>query len=166
MTIETDLEGIAEQERRLRFESFDAAAAWRLGTLLREQAAERQAPVAIDIELGGMCVFLAALDGATPDNLGWIRRKRNVALRFRRPTYAIGLALARDGATLGSKFALPEADYAAHGGSFPIVTQGAGCIGAVTVSGLPQRDDHAMVVAALAAILRLAPDGLQLSERE
>ena len=38
----------------------------------------------------------------------------------------------------------------AVGGSFPIFVEGVGCIGAVTVSGLRQRDDHEFVVEALA----------------
>jgi len=37
-------------------------------------------------------------------------------------------------------------DYATHGGGFPIFLVGTGCIGAITVSGLPERDDHMLVV--------------------
>ena len=36
-----------------------------------------------------------------------------------------------------------------HGGAFPLAVEGAGVIGTVVVSGLPQLDDHAMVVKAL-----------------
>ena len=39
--------------------------------------------------------------------------------------------------------------YAAHGGSFPIRVAGVGIVGAVTVSGLPQAQDHALVVEGL-----------------
>ena len=50
---------------------------------------------------------------------------------------------------------LPLRDYASHGGSFPLTLIGAGCIGAVTVSGLPQRADHELVVEALAALCKV-----------
>ena len=55
--------------------------------------------------------------------------------------------------TLQAKFGLPDTEFAPHGGSFPIVVKGTGCIGAVTVSGLPQREDHNMVVEALVKVL-------------
>ena len=47
---------------------------------------------------------------------------------------------------------LADRDVADHGGSFPIVVDGVGCVGAVTVSGLPQREDHELVVEALAEL--------------
>jgi uncharacterized protein (UPF0303 family) len=58
---------------------------------------------------------------------------------------------------------LPERDVADHGGSFPIVVDGVGCIGAVTVSGLPQRDDHDLVVEALADLCGVDVDEIRLS---
>jgi len=43
--------------------------------------------------------------------------------------------------------------YAAHGGAFPILVRGIGCIGTVAVSGLPQLEDHRLVVETLEAFL-------------
>ena len=43
--------------------------------------------------------------------------------------------------------------YAAHGGAFPILLRGTGCIGTVAVSGLPQLEDHRLVVEVLEAVL-------------
>jgi uncharacterized protein (UPF0303 family) len=108
--------------------------------------------VAIDVHLHSMPAFYAALPGSTADNLGWVRRKRGLVLRFFQSSYAIGRKLAAQQTTLEEKFGLSGSDYAAHGGSFPINVAGTGCIGAVTVSGLPQRDDHEMVVRALCAL--------------
>ena len=162
MNIDKDLERIALQEEELQFETFDFAAAWRLGSLLREMAAERQLGVVIDVTLFSMSVFFAALEGATPDNPNWVRRKRNCVFRFFRSSYATGLSLARQNSDLQTKFGLPDTDYASHGGSFPITVRGTGCIGAVTVSGLPQREDHNMVVEALASLLGKDLDTLKL----
>lgn len=153
MKLDDDIAKIAEQERLLVFKQFDAAVAWELGSMLKDVAQQRSLPVAIDISLIAMPMFYVAMPGATPDNVRWIRRKRNVVFHFLKSSYAIGRKLARDEATLEAKFSLADVDYAPHGGSFPITVDGAGLIGAVTVSGLPQREDHNVVVAALAAML-------------
>jgi uncharacterized protein (UPF0303 family) len=55
--------------------------------------------------------------------------------------------------TLLERYGLPIADYASHGGSFPLTVAGTGVVGSVTVSGLAQRDDHELVVEALCALL-------------
>ncbi|MGK6315955.1 heme-degrading domain-containing protein [Neorhizobium sp. DT-125] len=153
MAIEQDIERIAEQEKALVFDRFDLTTAWELGLLLRRMATERGLGVAIDVRLHSMPAFYAALPGSTADNEGWVRRKRNLVLRFFQSSYAVGRKLAQQDATLETKFGLSFADYAAHGGSFPIAVAGVGCIGAVTVSGLPQREDHNLVVEALARML-------------
>jgi uncharacterized protein (UPF0303 family) len=143
---EDDLAAIAAQERELHFTRFDEDAAWHLGARLREMAAARKVVLAIDVRRFGQPLFYAALAGSTPDNAEWIRRKSNLVARFHRSSYAIGLEI---GASVFEKYGLPIADFAAHGGSFPIRVHGAGVIGSVTVSGLPQRADHELVVEAL-----------------
>ena len=60
------------------------------------------------------------------------------------------------------RYGLPDADYAAHGGCFPIHVAGTGIIGAVTVSGLTQREDHNLVVEALCLALKKDHDSLRL----
>lgn len=163
MGIDADLEQIAVQESELQFESFNLESGWALGSLLREMAVERKLGVVIDVTLFSMPVFYTALAGATPDNPQWVRRKRNCVFRFLKSSYAVGLSLAKQESTIQAKFGLPDADYAPHGGSFPIVVRGTGCIGAVTVSGLPQREDHNMVVEALSQILGKDNDALKLA---
>jgi uncharacterized protein (UPF0303 family) len=63
------------------------------------------------------------------------------------------LSLQQASATLADKYSLPAAEFASHGGAFPLTVKGAGVIGVVTVSGLPQRQDHEFVVEALCAVL-------------
>ncbi|KVZ07213.1 heme-degrading domain-containing protein [Burkholderia ubonensis] len=153
MDIPLDLQSIGAQEQALVFPRFDAARAWALGSRLHALAASRGHPVAIDIATFGQTLFFAALAGATPDNADWVRRKRNVVGHFRRSSYAIGLRMQQAGTTLADKHGLPVTEYSPHGGAFPLTVDGAGVIGSVTVSGLPQRADHELVVEALCAEL-------------
>jgi uncharacterized protein (UPF0303 family) len=54
---------------------------------------------------------------------------------------------------------LDEADYAWHGGCFPIKVLGQGMVATATISGLPQRDDHKLVSDVIANYL-----GINLGE--
>jgi uncharacterized protein (UPF0303 family) len=161
MDIRKDLARVALQEEKLRFNSFDATSAWKLGVALKEASDKRGVGVALDISTASYTLFSHAMAGATPDNSEWIRRKRNVTLRFHRSSYAIGLELTRDKTTLEQRHGLKAADYMAHGGSFPLRI-GATCVGAITVSGLPQRDDHDLLTRTLAVFLGLKVEDLAL----
>lgn len=165
MPIAEDLATIARQEAELLFANFDYDIAWRLGVSLRELALARKQSIVIDIRRFGQPhqpLFYSAL-GGTPDNARWVQRKSNVVARFHRPSYAIGLMLEQANRTFSDRYNLPDADYAPHGGSFPIHVTGTGIIGAVTVSGLPQREDHNLVVEALCLALKKDHDALRLS---
>ena len=154
MDIEQDLARVALQEERLRFERFDAGVAWELGLALKAAADKRGVGVAIDVSTPSYTLFAHAMDGATPDNEEWVRRKRNVTLRFHRSSYAISLELTRDGRTLRERAGLKDDDFMAHGGCFPIRLVGSPLvIGAITVSGLPQREDHDLLTRTLAEYL-------------
>lgn len=165
MGLTEDLTRVTLQERELRLPLFDELVAWELGTRLRTMALERGLSIVMDVRRFGQPLFYSALAGTSPDNPEWVRRKGNVVARFHRSSYGMGLSLKSKGPTLEER-GLSVADFAAHGGSFPIHVQGAGIVGSVTVSGLPQRDDHELVVEALCgllgkdyAALRLGPEG-------
>jgi uncharacterized protein (UPF0303 family) len=165
MPIPEDLAAIARQEAELRFSSFDYDTAWRLGQSLRELALSRNQSLVIDIRRFGQPhqpLFYTALAGTTPDNPRWVQRKSNVVARFHRSSYAIGLGLEQTNRTFSERYNLPDADYAAHGGSFPIHITGSGIIGCITVSGLPQREDHSLVIEALCLELKQNHDALRL----
>jgi uncharacterized protein (UPF0303 family) len=135
------------------FDRFDASTAWRLGVALKEAAEAQGAAVTIDISAQGRPMFHVALPGTSADNLEWIRRKRNVALRFLRSSGAVGLQFALDGADPVPKYGLSTQDHMPAAGSFPITVTGAGVIGAITLSGLLPWDDHALIVKTLARFL-------------
>ncbi|MFC7265031.1 heme-degrading domain-containing protein [Streptomyces lutosisoli] len=144
---------LEEQERRLTLPHFTYDDAWTLGTRLVEMARDRHAPVAIDIRRGGQQLFHAALPGSTPDNDAWIDRKRRVVERYGCSSLLAGSRFRAKGTTFEESSRLDPDVYAAHGGSFPINVEGVGVIGTVTVSGLPQLQDHRLVVEALEQFL-------------
>lgn len=153
MGLGEDLEQIALQERELVLPRLDAETAWALGSRLRAMAQQRGLAVVIDIRRFGEPLFYAAMDGTTPDNVEWVRRKSNVVARFHRSSYAVGLKEKLKGETIYETQGLELADYATLGGSFPLTVSGAGVVGSVTVSGLPMRHDHELVIEGLCALL-------------
>jgi uncharacterized protein (UPF0303 family) len=82
--IEEDLRRIALQEERLQFDHFGVSTAWDLGKRLKEIAEARKLAIVIDIQLETLPLFYLALQGTTPDNPDWVRRKRNIVRRFTR----------------------------------------------------------------------------------
>ncbi|WP_327428990.1 heme-degrading domain-containing protein [Streptomyces sp. NBC_01236] len=148
-----EIPDLEEQERRLTLPHFTYDDAWTLGTRLVEMARDRHAPVAIDIRRGGQQLFHAALPGSTPDNDAWIDRKRRVVERYGCSSLLVGTRFRAKGTTFEESSRLDPDVYAAHGGSFPINVEDVGVIGTVTVSGLPQLQDHRLVVEALEQFL-------------
>lgn len=149
MPITDDLARIALQEQQLQFASFDEETAWRLGNSVRALAVARKLSLVVDVRRFGQPLFYAALPGTTPDSPEWVRRKGNVTARFHRSSYAIGREMEEKKSNLFERYGLPVADYASHGGSFPLRVLGAGVIGSITVSGLPERADHQLAVEVL-----------------
>src|SRR5271165_3268649 len=124
MGLNEDLEQVARQERELMLTRLDMQLAWNLGIRLRTMAVERKLPVVIDVRRFGQPLFYTALEGTTPDNAEWVRRKSNVVARFHRSSYAVGLKLKAKNESLVETQGLPLADYATHGGSFPLAVEG------------------------------------------
>jgi uncharacterized protein (UPF0303 family) len=153
MGLSEDLERVALQERKLRLPRLDAQVAWNLGMRLKTLADRRGLSVAIAVQCFGHRLFYAALAGVTSDDAEAVRRKSNVVARFYRSSYSVGLALKAKGETLLETYGLPATDYAAQGGSFPLSVARTSMVGSVTVSGLPQRHNHELVVEALCAML-------------
>ncbi len=133
---------LLRQEEELRFDSFNEDDAWELGALFVGRAKEERLTVSIDISTKDKVLFHYSFRGTNPDNDEWIRRKRNLVNRFGHSSYYFGQKLKADGATLEGRYYVSEAEYAAHGGCFPLAIKNVGAIGTITVSGLAQADDH------------------------
>jgi uncharacterized protein (UPF0303 family) len=141
------------QEQRLVFTRFDNADAWRLGSAMVAAAIDRSLPITIDIRRHGHQLFHVALPGTTPENDAWIDRKVNVVDRFAESSYLVGRRLAATGTDLDEALGVESRLFAAHGGAFPIRISNVGVIGAITVSGLPQADDHFFVAEMIGTFL-------------
>ncbi|WP_295954860.1 heme-degrading domain-containing protein [Rhodoferax sp.] len=147
------LDALLQQEDTLVLPAFDETTAYAIGTALRAAALEREAPVVIDIRSGTRQLYFSALPGSHPDNADWARRKANLTLHCHASSLRVKLQLEAEQRSAWPDAALNTADYAAHGGAFPVRVRGVGVVAAIGVSGLPSRDDHAIIVAALAAHL-------------
>src|SRR3954471_12125670 len=144
---------LAAEEQELQFRCFTNDDAWELGCALAAAARERGAPVVVDVTRNGHQLFRAALPGSTPDNDTWIARKQRVVHRFGHSSLYVRQASIERGTTFEAELALDPAQYAAHGGAVPVLVRSVGPVGVVAVSGLPQLEDHRMVVAAIRAHL-------------
>ena len=148
-----DIARIAEQEAALVFDAFDEATAFALGCLLRDRGLADAMPIVIDIQTWDRPLFYAALPGSTAANANWARRKRNVVRVYGTSSYRMRLIKDRPDRTFPPGDGLDPTDYALAGGGFPIAVKGAGIIGAIAVSGLPERQDHCVVVDVLCDFL-------------
>ena len=144
---------IVAQEERLQFTSFSNADAWAIGSRFVEVATERSLGITINITRGDQQLFHAALPGTTADNDDWIARKIRTVRRYSESSFLVGRRFAASEKDFNTATGLPSSEYAAHGGCFPLTIRNAGMIGTITVSGLPQADDHALVVEILREFL-------------
>ena len=163
MSIEDDIARIKIQEQRLHFSSFTEEDAWGLGSAMRAKAAERNLPFVIDIRIGIRPLFYTALPGSTPENPDWVRRKVNTVYRFEAASYRVGLEYTLKGHSLDASRGIDPMNFASHGGGFPI-RLASNVVGAVTVSGIPQREDHNFVVECLAGWLKTPLAEIQLAQ--
>ncbi|CAG1011469.1 hypothetical protein ANAEL_04188 [Anaerolineales bacterium] len=144
--MEDILEQLLREERELQFASFNEDSAWQLGSELVEKCAREGLPVTIDIMRGEHQLFHASLRGTSADNDEWVKRKVRLVYRFGHSSFYIGQLLKNKGKSIEEMFLIPESQYAPHGGCFPIIVKGTGMVGTITVSGLPQEEDHGLVV--------------------
>ena len=144
---------LAAQEEELQLRSFTNDDAWAIGSALVARGREEGLPIAIEVSRHSHQLFHAALTGATPDNGTWIARTAAVVHRFGHSSLYVGQRSREAGTTFEAEFGLDPERYVAHGGGFPVIVRDVGPVGVVVVSGLPQVEDHRMVVEALRAHL-------------
>ena len=161
MTVQDDIALVKQQERELVLPQFDEDVAFALGSALRERALADSLGIVIDVRSWDRQMFFAATAGTSADNAEWVRRKINTVRRFHKASYR--MALERGEVPFSPQSGADPADFVIAGGGFPIRVLNAGIIGCVTVSGLPGRQDHGVVVDMLCDHLGKSRDTYRLA---
>lgn len=144
---------LLQEEQELQFPYFNEITAWQIGSQIVERAMRENLPVTIDIQKGEQQLFHYSMPGTSADNDEWVRRKVRLVKRFGHSSYYMGQLLKHKGKSIEESYLISESEFAAHGGCFPILVKDTGMVGTVTVSGLPQEEDHKLVVQSIRAFL-------------
>lgn len=156
MTNDDLITALERQETLLVFDQFTEETAITIGSALYEKALSMRAPIVIDIKSGTRRYYFAALAGSSPDNEDWARRKGNTVLRCHMSSLLVGLLQDRKGRVQWPDNGLPYEDFITHGGGFPVTVKSVGVVAAISISGLPSMEDHALVTSTLAAHLGIS----------
>lgn len=154
MSDEVLIEALRRQEAELVFTSFDEGVAFAIGSAIRGRAAAEGLKIVVAIRFWNRMLFYAALPGSSGDNWHWAGRKSNVVERWGKASYRALIENKRNRTYASNEDADPKA-YSLHGGAFPIIVKGVGAIGSITVSGLPETEDHRVVVETIADHLKV-----------
>ena len=144
--MEDILKNLLEEEKTLQFTHFNEITAWQIGTQMVERAMRENLPITINITRGEHQLFHYSMPGTSADNDEWVKRKVRLVNRFGHSSFYMGQSLKHKGKTIEQSYLISESEFAAHGGCFPIIVKGTGMVGTITVSGLPQEEDHKLVV--------------------
>ena len=147
------LDELLRQEDLLQFNYFNNELAWQLGSTLKQMAEQKKSHVAIEVYAFNQTLFSFAMPNTQLDNQIWIERKRRTVLRFGHSTYYINQYNQAKNRTFELQPHIDANLYAGHGGAFPIRIKNSSIVGAVTVSGLVQIEDHQLVTEALASVI-------------
>ncbi len=153
MSHPADIAKIKSQEETLVFARFNEDDALTIGLAIVDTIKAMDSYALIDIRLWDRQLFAYSMHGASADNAEWVRRKINVVRRYQMSSFRMGLELAETGRALDASRGVDPLDFAPHGGCFPLRMKDGPIVGCITVSGLPQRDDHRVVVEAISAHL-------------
>ena len=145
---------LLQQEEDLTFSSFTNEDAIGLGQELLKIALAQKAPVIVQVRIKEQIIFHAALTGSSSENDWWINRKCRVVEKFNHSSMYVRVSFEEKNQSFEEHSGLDNELYAAHGGAFPISVKSQGIVGIAAVSGLPQVEDHKMLVAGLKNFLK------------
>ena len=140
---------LLQQEKDLILSSFTNEDAIGLGQELLKLALDQTAPVIVQVRIGEQIIFHSALTGSSSENDWWINRKYRVVEKFKHSSMYVRVSFEEKNQSFEEDSGLDNELYAAHGGGFPISVTDIGIVGVALVSGLPQVEDHKMIIKGL-----------------
>jgi len=140
------LKELEEQERTLQFTKFTNDMALELGLEIIGKAKKEGKAITVDITRNGHQLFHYSCEGTCMDYDQWIIKKNNFVNRCNKSSFHIGTILRQRGTTVEEEYLVSSLDYSPNGGAFPITIKNVGVVGTITISGLPQEQDHQMAV--------------------
>ena len=153
-TAKDRMEMALQQEAELQFSCFTNKMAWDLGSLLIRRAEEAGYNMTIDIRRGGQQLFHYSMEGTAPDNDAWVAGKVRVVDQMHHSSFYVFNLLEDCGEDIDTRLNLSHYAYRPMGGCFPLIVKNVGVVGTITVSGLPQEEDHAFCVEGIRAYLK------------
>jgi uncharacterized protein (UPF0303 family) len=144
---------VLAQEEQLALPSCSVDDCLSIGRWLLDRAVERDLAITIEVWRGARLVFRAARPGTNAHNDLYLAGKRRVVEHFGHASLYERLRHEAVRTTFAEATSLSFPEFAPHGGGFPLIVRGTGAVGVALVSGLPQQDDHALIVEALEAHL-------------
>lgn len=145
---------VAQQEKELRFDTFNSSVAWELGCFMVERVHKMGIDLAISIrKLNGNIVFQYVTDGTSMDNQLWMDRKFATVALLEKSSYAAWVQSQISGKVV-TDHGVSDEDYVFCGGAFPIRLKTGELVGTVIVSNLPHEQDHQFVVDSLTEWLK------------
>ena len=138
-----------EEEQKYQFDRFNQTDAKKLGDLLYEKSLAYPKPVAIEITINHLLVYRFYPEGTNRNNERWLAAKANTVEMLGISSLHYFASLEASGETPDDR-RMPEAEFAACGGGFPLRIKGCANVGSICVSGLPHMQDHQVIIDALA----------------
>ena len=141
------------EERALILPSLDHSNALEIGEIAKSLGQTKKLPIAIEIRLLDWTVYHASLPGSNIENQKWLDRKARVVRLKHHSTLYERISAIESKINWFEVNAVPEIDYAIHGGGLPLISKIEGFVGALLISGLPQVEDHLFGVEVLTEYL-------------
>ncbi len=145
-----------QQEKQYLFPEFSRADVWELACDLIESNKDYPKQVAMEIYIENVMMFRYFPAHAGTLQEMWLKKKRNTVLALGKSSVLSAAELAMNEKTILDVVpGLPNPDdYAVCGGGVPLRTQDGHIFGTVCVTGLPDIQDHALIMGGLDRFFR------------